>query len=74
MSKNILILTGSPRKNGNSDMLADAFMKGAQEKGHTVNKIEAENLNVSDIRHVKCAGQRMEPAFGVTIWQKLNHC
>lgn len=47
MNKNVLILTGSPRKNGNSDMLADAFMKGAQEKGHTVNKIEVAELNVS---------------------------
>lgn len=47
MSKKILILTGSPRKNGNSDVLADAFMKGAQEKGHTVNKIEVAGLNIS---------------------------
>jgi len=47
MNKKILILTGSPRKNGNSDMLADAFMKGAQEKGHTVNKIEVAKLNIS---------------------------
>jgi len=46
MTKKILILTGSPRKNGNSDMLADAFMKGAQEKGHTVNKIEVAKLNI----------------------------
>lgn len=46
MNKKILILTGSPRKNGNSDMLADAFMKGAQEKGHTVNKIEVAKLNI----------------------------
>jgi multimeric flavodoxin WrbA len=47
MNKKILILTGSPRKNGNSDMLADAFMKGAQEMGHTVNKIEVAKLNIS---------------------------
>ncbi len=40
MKKNILILTGSPRKNGNSEMLADAFMKGALEKGHSVSKFE----------------------------------
>lgn len=46
MNKKILILTGSPRKNGNSDMLADAFMKGTQEKGHTVNKIEVAKLNI----------------------------
>lgn len=29
MKKNILILTGSPRIGGNSDLLAEAFAKGA---------------------------------------------
>lgn len=38
MSKNILVLTGSPRKGGNSDQLADAFIIGAQQAGHTVVK------------------------------------
>ncbi|SDF37571.1 flavodoxin family protein [Sporomusa acidovorans] len=38
MSKNILVLTGSPRKGGNSDKLADAFIAGAQQAGHTVQK------------------------------------
>ncbi len=38
--KNILVLTGSPRKGGNSDLLAEAFMKGAISSGHTVNKFE----------------------------------
>ena len=36
MNKNILILSGSPRKAGNSDILCDAFMRGAQEAGHAV--------------------------------------
>lgn len=40
MSKNILILAGSPRKNGNSDMLAEAFARGARAKGHTVSKVD----------------------------------
>lgn len=31
---NILILSGSPRKNGNTDLLVDAFAKGAAEKHH----------------------------------------
>ena len=39
MSKNVLILSGSPRKGGNSDILCDEFMRGAQEAGHTVKKI-----------------------------------
>ncbi len=29
MSKKILILSGSPRKGGNSDILCDEFAKGA---------------------------------------------
>lgn len=41
MGKNILVITGSPRKNGNSEMLADAFIKGAQSAGHEVSKFEA---------------------------------
>ncbi len=38
MSKNILILTGSHRKGGNSDKLADAFIAGARQAGHTTVK------------------------------------
>lgn len=34
MGKNVLILSGSPRKGGNSDLLCDEFMLGAQEKGN----------------------------------------
>ncbi len=38
MAKNILVLTGSPRKNGNSDLLAEAFVRGAEAKGHSVTR------------------------------------
>jgi hypothetical protein len=39
--KEILVLAGSPRINGNSDMLADAFIEGAKKAGHSVTKIYA---------------------------------
>lgn len=39
MSKKVLILSGSPRKGGNSDILCDEFMRGAQEAGNQVEKI-----------------------------------
>ena len=39
MSKKVLILSGSPRKSGNSDLLCDEFLKGADEAGHEVEKI-----------------------------------
>jgi multimeric flavodoxin WrbA len=38
MSKNILVLTGSPRKGGNTDKLADAFISGARQGGHKIVK------------------------------------
>lgn len=39
MSKKVLILSGSPRKGGNSDILCDEFMRGAKESGNDVEKI-----------------------------------
>lgn len=39
MSKRVLILSGSPRKGGNSDLLCDEFARGAQEAGHDVEKL-----------------------------------
>lgn len=39
MTKNILILSASFRKGGNSDTLCNQFMKGAEEAGHKVEKI-----------------------------------
>lgn len=39
MSKNVLILSGSPRKGGNSDLLCDQFLRGAKEGGNQVEKI-----------------------------------
>lgn len=39
MSKHILVLSTSPRKGGNSDTLADAFICGAEQAGNQVEKI-----------------------------------
>lgn len=39
MSKKVLILSGSPRKGGNSDLLCDEFLRGAVESGNEVEKI-----------------------------------
>lgn len=40
MSKNILVLTGSPRQLGNSALLADAFIQGAKSAGNAVQVFE----------------------------------
>ncbi|MDO5581722.1 MAG: flavodoxin family protein [Planctomycetia bacterium] len=39
MSKKILVISTSPRKGGNSETLADEFIRGAKEAGNEVEKI-----------------------------------
>lgn len=50
MSKKVLILSGSPRKNGNSDILCDEFAKGAMEAGHEVEKIRVAEKKIGYCR------------------------
>lgn len=44
----ITVLTGSPRRNGNSTYLAEQFIKGAEEQGHEVFRFD-------------CAFRQVEP-------------
>ena len=37
--KKVIIISSSPRRGGNSDTLCDRFLQGAQESGHTAEKI-----------------------------------
>ncbi|GHS93343.1 flavodoxin [Synergistales bacterium] len=47
MGKNILVLTGSPRKGATTDSLAAAFTEGAKEAGNTVTVIRAADLKIN---------------------------
>lgn len=46
MSKKVLVLSGSPRKGGNSDLLCDEFIKGASESGNKAEKIRVAEKNI----------------------------
>ena len=46
MSKKIVVITGSPRKNGNSFAMTEAFIQAAEEKGHSVTRFDAAAMNV----------------------------
>ena len=59
--KNILLLSASGRKSGNSDLLCDQFAKGASEAGHRVEKI-------------RLAEKRIGYCTGCYACQKLHKC
>lgn len=46
MNKKIVVITGSPRKDGNSFAMTDAFIKAAESKGYTVTRFDAALSNV----------------------------
>ena len=48
--KRVLILSGSPRKGGNSDILCDEFMRGAKESGNEVEKIRVAEKQIGYCR------------------------
>lgn len=63
MSKNILILTGSPRSNGNSDKMAEAFAKGALAAGHNVMIFNAGRKEIGGCKACKKCWSKGEPCI-----------
>ena len=61
MGKNVLIISSSPRKGGNSETLAAFFAKGAEESGHTVETVYLREKNYGFCK-------------GCLACQKLGHC
>lgn len=58
MSKNILILSASPRKGGNSDLLCDAFAQGAKEAYHTIEKFYVQDQKIGGcMAYYVCRGK-----------------
>lgn len=46
MSKKMVVITGSPRKTGNSFAMTEAFIRAAEKKGHTVTRFDAAMKNI----------------------------
>lgn len=47
MTKEVVVLLGSPRKNGNTNILCDEFIKGAKETGANIKKIFIQEKNIN---------------------------
>ena len=50
MGKQIVILNGSPRRNGNTSALVRAFTKGAEKAGHTVREFFLSSMDIHDCK------------------------
>lgn len=59
MSKKILILNGSPRKNGNTAALVKAFAEGAESAGNIVSEFFLDGMNIHGCR--ACSGGGKDP-------------
>lgn len=46
MSKKIIVMNGSPRKNGNTAALVREFTKGAEDAGHTVTEFFLDGMEI----------------------------
>lgn len=44
----ITVITGSPRKNGTSNYMADEFIRGAKENGHDIYRFDSAKANVNN--------------------------
>ena len=47
MSKNVLVITGSPRRKGNSNAMVQAFINACEAKGHSVQRLDAPYLKLT---------------------------
>lgn len=63
MGKNIVVLSGSPRANGNSDMLCDEFIKGAKDASGT-----------NKIRKFRVADMNISPCMGCDACRENGNC
>ncbi|MDO4648186.1 MAG: flavodoxin family protein [Eubacteriales bacterium] len=61
MSKKVLVISSSPRIGGNSDALADAFVRGAKDAGN-------------DVEKVNLAGKKIEFCRGCFVCQTTKRC
>lgn len=60
MSQKILILNGSPRKNGNTSALVEAFTQGAESSGHTVTTFTIDTMNIHPCKGCLCGGKTVD--------------
>ena len=60
MCKKIVVLNGSPRKNGNTSALVRAFIEGAESVGNTVTEFLLDRMDIHGCKGCFCGGKNPE--------------
>jgi multimeric flavodoxin WrbA len=70
--KNIIVIVGSPRKNGNTEILADAFIGGARSAGNHVEKISVIGKTIGCCIGCNACYWDAEHLSSMTIWRTVT--
>lgn len=74
MSKKVLMISTSPRKGGNSDVLADEFARGAREAGNHVEKVALYDQTVGFCKGCLACQSTGAVSFTMTQMPLLKRC
>ena len=69
---NITVITGSARKNGTSNYLADEFIKGAKEKGHEIFIFDSAHSDVKSCLGCNACSMGSKPCIHKDVFVKLR--
>ena len=72
MSKKIFVITGSPRKGGNSSIMADAFIRGAEEAGNSVKRFDTAFKNIAGCKACDACWTNGRACVFSDDWQEFS--
>ena len=74
MAKNILVISGSPKKNGNTALLIKWFTQGARSVGSTVDVVRAADLKSKVIGCTSCRVCQKKAEYRCVIKDEVSDC
>lgn len=72
MAKKIMVLTGSPRKNGNTNTVVEWFIDGAKEAGASVDLVNAAGLKSKFNGCIACMGCQKSDKFECAVEDEIR--
>ncbi len=65
----IVVIEGSPHKKGSTNLLAEQFMQGAKEAGHTIEVLDAAHMDIHPCMGCEHCGMDGNCAWQDDVWQ-----